>query len=96
MPERRYDGPHAEVAVSLPDGTVVKVEKGKFGDFPNDVAKSLDEQGDDWSRKSSKPRKARKARARKARAPKAKPQEPTGDDGQPASDDTTAAVGGEE
>jgi hypothetical protein len=51
MPERIYKGPHAEVYVPLPDGTTIEVKSGMSAEFPNDVAKTLDEQGDTWGRK---------------------------------------------
>ena len=48
MPKRIYIGSHAEVEVPLPDGRVVTVKNGDAGEFPDDIAKSLDAQ-DCWT-----------------------------------------------
>jgi hypothetical protein len=47
MPKRIYNGPHPEVDVVLPDGTV-RVERGNAIEVSTEVAKNLDEQGDAW------------------------------------------------
>lgn len=53
MPERIYNGPHPKVEVPLPDGTVKNVKHGESADFPNDIAKALDEQDKTWLRKTA-------------------------------------------
>ena len=48
MLERIYTGPHAEVEVALPDGSIITVANGNTGTFPDEVASALDEQPTNW------------------------------------------------
>lgn len=53
MPKRIYNGPHPEVDVVLPDGTV-RVARGNAIEVSIEVAKNLDEQGEAWLAEASK------------------------------------------
>jgi len=48
-----YVGPHDGVDVPLPDGSEPTVKHGESRDFPEEIAASLLEQGDNWNETAS-------------------------------------------
>jgi hypothetical protein len=56
---RIYNGPHPEVEVALPDGSVLTAVRGEKVEVPDELATRLDEQGETWLEHEPKASRAR-------------------------------------
>jgi hypothetical protein len=62
MPKRIYNGAHPEVELVLPERTV-NVKHGESIEIPDEIARNLDEQEDNWIKPDEKPKTETKERA---------------------------------